>query len=75
MKSQQKIREEYTLGRRLNFVKNPVSMDELREQIKNPGYMHNQFNAKKNGKKWGRKIWMKFLFFKNTLHAKVLTED
>jgi hypothetical protein len=34
-----KIREEYTRGKRTNFVKTPCSTEELNQQIINPGYV------------------------------------
>ena len=45
--NQMKIREDYTRGRRTNFVKSPVSEAELQEQRRNPGY-HNSASAKKD---------------------------
>lgn len=38
--NQMKIREDYNMGRRTNFVKTPVSEAEMAAQIKNPGYIH-----------------------------------
>ena len=39
LQNQMKIREEYTRGKRTNFVKTPCSIEELNQQVQNPGYV------------------------------------